>query len=353
MLFTKEQLTGYAKQIFVSLGTTDERAQQVADHLVEANLKGHDSHGVGMIPNYVSSAVNNALHVNNDAEVVKDKGAVLLVDGRFGFGQVVGKQATEFGIARAKELGIACVGSRNNYHLGRIGTYGEQCARAGLVSIHFVNVVGHPPFVSPWGGRDKRLQTNPFCCAVPTKDPLAPVVLDMATSAIALGKVRVANMKGVPVPEGSLFDAEGVPTTDAGAIAAGGSLGPFGQHKGFGLAFICELLGGGLAGEWTMQDTSKQKSVTVNHMLMFIIDPDVFGGAERFQHEVNGMVDWMHSSAPAKGFDRVRIAGEPEREAMAERMANGIPIDDQSLAAIGAAAKKAGLSDAQVATWLT
>ena len=302
MLITQPKLTEFAKQIFIGLGTEPDRALEVADHLVEANLKGHDSHGVGMIPSYVGSAVNNRLQVNADAETVKDKGAVLLVDGRLGFGQVVGRQATDLGIARARELGVACVGSRNNHHLGRIGTYGEHCARAGLVSIHFVNVVGHPPFVSPWGGRDGRMQTNPFCCAVPTDGE--PIVLDMATSAIALGKVRVARMKGVPVPDGALFDAEGVPTNDPMAIGNGGTLGPFGQHKGYGLALVCELLGGALAGEWTMSDIPKQENYTVNNMLMFVIDPDLFGGAGGFRREVEGMAAWLRSSRPAKGFDQ-------------------------------------------------
>ena len=305
MLITTERLTEYAKQIFLALGTENHRAQEVADHLVEANLKGHDSHGVGMIPNYVHGAKNGNLMVNADASVSLDKGSVILVDGNFGYGQVVGKQATEIGIQRAKENGLVCVGSRNNHHLGRIGSYGEQCAAASLVSVHFVNVVGHPPFVSPWGGRDKRLQTNPFCAVVPTAGD--PIVLDMATSSIALGKVRVANMKGVEVPDGSLFDAEGVPTNYAGAIAEGGSLAPFGKHKGYGLAIMCELLGGGLAGEWTMQDTDKQQSRTINHMLTFILDPDVFGGIEGFQREVEGMVDWLHSATPAKEIGRAHV----------------------------------------------
>ncbi len=346
MLIDKAPLTGLATQVFIELGATRERALETAAHLVEANLKGHDSHGVGMIPAYVGSALNNRLQVNADAEVVKDKGAVLLVDGKLGFGQVVGRQATDLGIERARETGIACVGSRNNHHLGRIGTYGEHCARAGMVSVHFVNVVGHPPFVSPWGGRDPRMQTNPFCCTVPTAGE--PIVLDMATSAIALGKVRVASMKGVPVPDDCLFDAEGVPTNDPGAIGSGGTLGPFGKHKGYGLALMCELLGGGLAGEWTMQDVSKQQDYTVNHMLMFIIDPDLFGGLAGFQREVGGMSDWLHSSAPAKGFDKVRLPGEPERESMAERLANGIPIDDQSWVAITRAANRAGMSDEDI-----
>ena len=192
------------------------------------------------------------------------------------------------------------------------------------------------------------MQTNPFCCAIPTEGD--PIVLDMATSAIALGKVRVAAMKGVPVPDGALFDGEGVPTNDPGAIAAGGSLGPFGQHKGYGLALICELLGGGLAGEWTMQDESKQKNFTVNHMLMFVLDPDLFGGVEGFRREVEGMAKWMHSARPAKGFDKVRLPGEPERESMAERTQDGIPIDDQSWKTICDAALKAGMLDTDIAS---
>ncbi|XOV86478.1 MAG: malate/lactate/ureidoglycolate dehydrogenase [Pseudomonadota bacterium] len=346
--YQQELLTRFATRIFECLGTETERALEVAEHLVEANLKGHDSHGVGMIPTYVANARNGTLNVNQDAVVVQDKGAVLLIDGQFGYGQVVGRQATEVAIARARETGMACAGVRNNHHLGRIGAYGEQCVRDGMISVHFVNVVGHPPFVSPWGGRERRIQTNPFCCAVPAGDGYEPIVLDMATSAVAYGKVRVASMKGEPVVEGALFDAAGAPTTDAEAIAAGGSLGPFGKHKGSGLAVICELLAGALVGEWTMQDVSRQQTTTVNHMLMFVIDPDLFGGAKAFYREVAGMVDWLHSSAPARGFDRVQVAGEPERETMAERQENGIPMDEQTLTSIVQAARAAGMDKSDI-----
>ena len=348
MLIAHDKLITFTQAIFSRLSTTEDRARIVAEHLVEANLKGHDSHGVGMIPLYVMTALNQKMNVNADAQLVKDNGAVLLVEGNRGFGQVVGRQATEMGIERAKSLGMACIGSRNNHHLGRIGAYGEQCAAEGLVSIHFVNVVGHPPFVSPWGGRQARLQTNPFCCAVPTESQ--PIVLDMATSAIAMGKVRVAANKGVPVPENCLFDADGVATTDPNTLSQGGTLGPFGMHKGYGLALVCELLGGALAGEWTMQDQSKQQDFTLNHMLMFIINPDVFGGVAAFQREVAGMQQWLHDCEPAKGFDRVRLPGEPERETQAQRLADGIEIDDQTWRGICAAAKRAGLEESEINT---
>ena len=346
MQIEKATLTSFADQILIAAGADAPRAAETAEHLVLANLKGHDSHGVGMIPAYVNNIIAETCKPNADAEVVKDKGSVLLVDGKFGLGQVVGQQATQFGIERAKANGICCVGARNNHHLGRIGTYAETCAAEGMVSVHFVNVVGHDPFVSPWGGRERRLQTNPFCVAVPTTGN--PIVLDMATSAIAMGKVRVAALKGVDVPEGSLFDAEGSPTNDSRILQEGGSLGPFGKHKGYGLAFICELLGGGLAGEWTMQPEHERVGTIVNHMLMFILDPAVFGGLATFQHEVNAMSEFMHSTTPAKGFDKVRLPGEPERDRQAEREANGIPIDDGSWGEICKAAVRAGLNETDI-----
>ena len=346
MLIDAEPLTDFASKIFLSLGATSERAATVASHLVEANLKGHDSHGVGMIPTYVYGAEKGYLKVNQDAVLAQDSGAVMLFDNNFGFGQVVGRQSTEQAIERARSHGMVCAGARNNYHLGRIGTYGELVAEAGLVSLHFVNVVGHPPFVSPWGGRDKRMQTNPFCCAIPTEGD--PVILDMATSAIAYGKARVARMKGDQVPPGSLFDKEGSPSADPAVLEAGGSLAPFGMHKGYGLALICELLGGGLAGEWTMADVGKQKDMTVNHMLTFIVEPDIFGGVANFRREVEAMADWLHAADPAVGVDRVRLPGEPERESKAERLATGIPVDEQSWIGICDAARRAGVEEASI-----
>ena len=175
----------------------------MAEHLVIANLKGHDSHGVGMIPNYVKSMLSELIHPQNDALLTRDNGAVLTFDGNLGFGRVVGMQAMDQGIERAKSHGISCVALGNAAHLGRIGVFAEHCAEAGLISTHYVNVVGHDPMVVAYGGRDRRFITNPFCCAVPRADG-NHVVLDMATTTVAAGKVRVAYMKGEPVPEHSL-----------------------------------------------------------------------------------------------------------------------------------------------------
>jgi hydroxycarboxylate dehydrogenase B len=350
MLIEAPRLTGFVSRIFTAAGATEPRAHAVAHHLVEANLKGHDSHGVGMIPAYVGNIRNGLLQPAAEAQIIRDQGAVLLIDGAMGFGQVVGQQATEMALERVRETGIVCAGVRNCHHLGRIGAYGEQCGEAGYVSIHFVNVVGHAPQVSPFGGRERRMTTNPFCCVVPRPGQY-PLVLDMATSAIALGKVRVAYMKGEPVPAGALVDHEGLATDDAAVMFKEplGSLGPFGGHKGYGLAVMCELLGGALAGEWTAQPGNPRDNTIVNHMLMFVVDPAVFGGPQRFRQEVDDMVAYLHSTTPATGFDRVRVPGEPEQETRAMRLAEGIPIDDNSWSGIVKAAQTVGLDDGDIA----
>jgi hydroxycarboxylate dehydrogenase B len=349
MLIKPDTLRRFVTEVFVSAGAAEATASDVAHHLVEANLKGHDSHGVGMTPAYVRNIRVGHLHPNAHANVVRDSGAVLLVDGQFGFGQVVGREATDLAIERVKTTGVVCLGLRNAHHLGRIGAYGERCGRAGFVSVHFVNVVGHEPQVSPWGGRERRMTTNPFCCVVP-RDGDEPVVLDMATSAIALGKVRVAHFKGTRIEDGALVDSQGEPTNDPSVMYREpfGALGPFGKHKGYGLALMCELLGGALAGEWTAQPARERAGTIVNHMLTFVFDPAAFGNRAAFQQEVFAMVDYIHSTTPARGFDKVRVPGDPERESLAARNRQGIDIDDNSWSGILDAARHAGIADARI-----
>lgn len=349
MQISADKLTAFISRIFVTAGASAAFADEVAVHLVAANLKGHDSHGIGMTPAYVHNIRTDLLKVDAEAAVIRDNGAVMVVDGQFGFGQVVGRQAADIAIERVRDTGVVCMGVRNCHHLGRIGTYAEHCAAQGLVSLHMVNVVGHDPQVSPWGGRERRMTTNPFACAVPRADA-PPVVLDMATSAVALGKVRVAYNAGNRVPEGALVDHEGAPTTNPAVMYEEpfGALGPFGKHKGYGLAVMCELLGGALAGEWTAQPENHRSHHIVNHMFMCVVDPQAFGGVDKFQAEVDAMVDYLHSTTPAKGFDKVRVPGEPERESMALREADGIPIDDATWTGVLKAAEAAGLSTDEI-----
>lgn len=351
MLINHQQLARFVAEIFIRFDATAASAEEVAEHLVAANLKGHDSHGVGMVPAYVGNIRSGKLDVQAHARVAHDKGAVLLVDGQMGFGQVVGREAVDFALERVVDTGIVCMGVRNCHHLGRIGTYGERAGAAGYISLHFVNVVGHSPLVSPFGGRERRMSTNPFCCVVPQPSG-PPIVLDMATSTIAQGKVRVAHMQGVPVPEGALLDHQGTPTTDPSVMFTEpqGALSHFGKHKGYGLALMCELLGGGLAGEWTAAQASHEREgfSIVNHMLMLVVDPDLFGGASAFGHEVETMVEYLHATSPAAGVDRVMVPGEPEIVSMQTRTADGVPVDDNTWASILKSAQVAGMSEADI-----
>jgi uncharacterized oxidoreductase len=349
MIISAGSLTQLLTLILQRAGVESERARICAEHLVTANLKGHDSHGVGMAPSYVNWIRAGKLVPNARPKVIQDRGAVMVVDGQFGLGQPVARETMELAIGRAKEIGIACVALRNSCHIGRIGAYGEQCADAGLVSMHHVNVVGAGPTVAPFGGREARMLTNPYCCAVPRRSG-EHIVLDFATSAVAMGKLRVAFMNGEAAPAGALVDAEGRPTTDPRTFyrsEARSLLLPFGLHKGGGMQILCELLGGALAGGWTMQPGSNRAfGAAVNNMLSVLIDPEAFGEGAAFEAEAEAMLDYIRTTAPAEGFDRVRLPGDPERESAASRLTEGIPIDDATWAQILEVATSVGLDEA-------
>jgi hydroxycarboxylate dehydrogenase B len=339
-----DTLRDYAYTIWLSAGSSPREAELVAEHLVLANLSGHDSHGVGMIPRYVASLADGRLRLNRHAQIVRDTGAVLTIDGQQGFGQVVGYEAMEHGIERAGRLGVCALALRGAHHLGRIGHWAEQCARAGFVSFHFVNVAGDP-FVAPFGGIDRRIGTNPFCAAYPRAGQ-PPLVLDFATSGIAYGKTRVAYNKGLPVGPGYLIDHTGAPTVDPKVMheTPFGSLLPFGGHKGYGLAMMCEILAGSLSGGYTTHESTIETSnAIINCMLSVILDPNVFD-APAAQAEVDTFVDWVRASPLAAGTERIQLPGEPERVRRAELDAYGVPVDAATWRQIAEAAERSGMS---------
>src|SRR6185436_18300615 len=231
MIATAAALTAIVHRIVEQGGSAAREAELVATHLVEANLRGHDSHGVGMIPRYIDNLVAGALKPNQHVSVARDIGTFLQLDGNGGYGQVAGYEAMNLAIARARETGMVASGLSHAHHIGRIGHWAEQCAAAGLVSIHFVNVLSRP-IVAPWGGRDARIGTNPFCVGIP-RPGKEPIVLDFATSKIAQGKTRVAFNKGQELEPGTIIDDRGEPTTNPRytVIEPLGALLPFGEHK--------------------------------------------------------------------------------------------------------------------------
>jgi uncharacterized oxidoreductase len=339
-VFQKEPLTRAIEAIVSAGGSEPREARMVAANLVTANLMGHDSHGVGMIPRYVDSLLEGGLSVNQHPKVQVDAGALLALDGCQGYGQVIGAEATEMAIERTRRHGSCILTIARAHHLGRIGAWGEMAAAQGLISINFVNVISRA-IVAPYGGADARFGTNPVCIAIPLPGE-APFVLDMATSAVAQGKVRVAHNKGEKVSPEWLIDNHGNPTSEAryGVVEPFGALRTFGLHKGYGLALACELLGGALTGGGTSHSDDRSKRRVWNSMLSILIDPARLDGNGLFERETTEFLLSLRKSPVAPGFDKLRIAGDPERETRARRQKDGIAVDSTTWEEIRSAAAK-------------
>lgn len=335
-------------RILAAAGSAPPEAEQVAANLVLANLSGHDSHGVGMLPRYVYAVAEGGLVPNASVKINLDAGAMLALDGQHGYGQIVGVQAMELGIARAKQHGSCILSLASAHHLGRIGHFAEMAVAQGLVAMHFVNVLSRP-VVAPWGGSDGRFGTNPCCIGVPLAGA-EPFILDFATSRVAQGKMRVAYYKRERVPPGHLIDEHGAPTDDPGVVVVPqsnglfGALMTFGEHKGYGMAVACELLGGALTGGGTWHRPADTARTVLNGMLVVLIDPAKLGTQASFEQEAKAFIDWLRQSPPGAGCDAVQIAGEPERKARATREREGIWLDDATWNEIVEAGRKVGVT---------
>ncbi len=343
-----EPLTAAIKALVRGFGSDAREVDLVTDNLIQANLTGHDSHGIGMLPKYSEAFVEGGLKANAHVKTTLDGGAMLRLDGQAGFGQVIGHEAMELGIARAKQFGSCIVALGNSHHLCRIGAWAEMAIAANLISVHFTNVISRP-IVAPFGGGDARFGTNPFTVGIPVPGG-EPILLDFATSVMAQGKARVAYNKGEQMPPGRLIDDKGNPTTDPkfAVVEPTGAIVTFGEHKGFGLAVVCELLGGALAAGMACHEPATGKKRVLNGMLTILFDPARLSDGAMFAGEMNGFIDWVKASPAQAGFDRVRLAGEPERETRAKRLAQGIPVDETSWGDILKAAERLKVDPAVV-----
>jgi hydroxycarboxylate dehydrogenase B len=335
------RLHDIAERVFSAAGSEPEEARLIADHLIEANLRGHDSHGVGLIPGYLQRLAGGTVFANRKGRVVNENGSLIVYDGERAWGQIAAREATMLGIAKARDTGVAVVALRNPHHIGRVGTYGEICAGAGMVSFHFVNVTDTRPAVAPWRGSDARFSTNPVCIAIPGPEPERPIILDMATSVVAMGKVRVARNKGEEMKPGMLLDGEGKPTTDPGAMYGQrrGALLTVGEHKGYALAFVCEMLAGALCGSGTMRPERQGRNTATNGMLMIVIDPSRLVDRDWLREEIAAMTAYITASPPRNPAEPVLIPGDPERLTRAERIKNGVPVDDETWRELTVAAR--------------
>jgi len=335
-------LQAWIVSVFRALGSRSEEAVLAAEHLVGANLAGHDSHGVAMIPLYVDACQAGFLKLNQDIDIVVDTGSMVIADGRQGVGQSVAHQAMAVAIERAREHGIALLGLRNAHHIGRIGHWSEQAIDAGLVAIHFTNAMAQTPVVAPHGGAEARFVTNPFTVGIPRRDG-EPIVLDFATSGIAHGKARVAMNAGKAVPAGTVIDAAGQPCLDPRVLFEPpiGALKTFAEHKGHALAMVCELLGAAMIGGVTGRDVHLPKVPgVINNMLAILFDPARLGTAESFEREASGFIAWVQSARRdevGEALGGILMPGDPERLSRNAR-ARTIPLDDGTLDALATAA---------------
>ena len=348
-----QQLETFIAAIFAGLGCPAPEAAAIGRYLTRSNLMGHDSHGVVRAPVYARWFEEGNVFPGREPKILTETPALAVVDGQRGFGQTMGPYATRLGIEKARAMGLAAISLRNSGHVGRIGDFAEMAAEAGLVSIHFVTAHG-TIITAPFGGVERRFSTAPYCVGVPRAGQ-EPIVLDFATSMVAEGKCLVASYGGTPLPAGALVTPEGELSSDPyqiyGETARGegarmyrqgkGAIRAFGDHKGSGLALICELLGGALTGT----GATKDGSAFANGMFSIFVDPARLDVEDFFDADVKRYVDFVKSAKPMPGVSEVLTPGEPERIARADRLKNGVPLSDDAWEAIKATARKYGVAE--------
>lgn len=343
-----DRLCDLTTAIFRGAGCEPAEAARIADHLVEANLVGHDSHGVIRVPSYVQWLKTGKVVANRTLQVVIDNEVLAVVDGQFGFGQTIGEQAMQLGIDKSAKHGVAVIALRNVGHLGRIGDWPLMAARAGKLSLHFVNTSGAGILVAPFGGIHRRLSANPIAAGVPVPGG-PPLILDMSACTIAEGKIRVALNKGVPVPENCIIDSQGRPTTDPRVFYADppGAILSIAGHKGYGLGVICEVLAGALTGGGCSNPANAGR--VVNGMLSIFLDRSFFQTEPAFAEEIQRFIAWVKSSATTTPGGAILMPGEIEERTKAQRQRDGIELDATTWGQLADTARAVGVNAAQVA----
>jgi hydroxycarboxylate dehydrogenase B len=345
-----QNLQSIVGNIFERLGVPPLAAAQVAQHLVEANLFGHDSHGLLRVAQYCQAIENGEVDPTGCPKVIRESMSGAVVDGARAFGQVAARFAMDIAINKAARGGIAAVTVFNCYHSGRLGAYSAMAADAGMIGIVMVNAGGGGQSVVPFGGSQRRLATNPFSIAAPTSGEF-PLVLDVATSMAPEGKIRDYALRGAKLPEGWIVDSNGHPTCDPqdfyqqppGALLPLG--GPVG-HKGFGLALMIDILAGALSGA----GCCRQENVPARDgVLLIALDVEQFTDRVRFYEQVRELVAYIKACPPAPGFEEVLVPGETEFREAQQRRRSGITIDENIWQKFSALANQLGatnLSDA-------
>ena len=347
MKIAHNRLRPFITDIFTKAGCTPAESTRIASHLVEANLVGHDSHGVIRVPPYMQWLKAGKVLAGKSIHIAFENDAIAVVDGQLGFGQTIGEQAVQLGIDKCQKHGVAVVALRNSGHLGRIGDWPLQAAQAGLLSLHFVNTTGAGILVAPFGGTQRRLSANPIAAGIPI-DGAPPIMLDISACTIAEGKIRVALNKGVQVPEACIIDAQGKPTTDPKVFYANppGAILPIAGHKGYGLAMLCEIFAGALTGGGCSNPANADK--VLNGMLSIYLDSTFFQKDAEFAAEIKRFIAYVKSSAKVSPDGEILMPGDIEERTKAQRSRDGIDIDATTWSQLVETAKSVGLSAPEV-----
>ncbi len=338
MKIAHERLKNLVSAIFAAAGCKAPEHERIAHYLVEANLVGHDSHGVIRVPIYIKWLREGKVLANQELRVLFENEVMAVTDGQFGFGQTMAAKAMALGLAKVRRHGMAVVALRNPGHVGRVGDWAEMAARVGAISLLFVNTGGMGILVAPHGGIERRLSANPVAAGIPLKDR-PPLIWDISTSTVAEGKIKVALNKGVPVPDNCIIDSLGRPTNDPKVFYGPppGAILPFGGHKGFGLGMIAEVLAGALTGNGCSNPANADR--LTNGMLAILLDPEAFQSGDAFSAEVNRFIDYVKTSTTVTPDGEILMPGEIEERNRLRRRREGIDLDDTTWGQIAATAQ--------------
>ncbi len=343
--FAASDLLEFAANMLRAGGLDDAEARIVAGSLIDANLRGHDSHGVMRIPYYLDQVAKGELIPDATFTVLRETPALVVADGHWGFGRTQAGRLLERLVPKAKSAGLAAGTLVQCGHIGRLGEYCEIAAHEGLVAQIMVNTHGHARRVAPPGGTAPRLGTNPIAFGIPNGD--APIILDFGTSATAEGKVRVKRIAGQSCPEGWLLDSTGQPTCDPATLYGDppGTIRPFGgdqAYKGFGLGLMVEIFAGALSGGPCI----REKPITQlgNCVFMQLLDPELFAGVDHFGREVAELIEFVRGCPRAQGCETITLPGDPERATLHQRRERGIPFDEGNWRQLCERAKSLGIA---------
>ena len=343
-VFDVNQLKSIGKCIFQTVGSAQTEAEIVAGLLANANLIGHDSHGVIRIPQYLNLIETGQIILNNKIEILRQTKSSAVINGNWGFGQVIASQAMNLAIEKAQLSSVSTVTVQSCNHVGRLADYAQIAANQNLIAMLTVNNHGGGTRVAPWGGSEGRLSTNPICFAIP-RESSEPILVDITTSVVAEGKVRVKRNRNEELPEGWIVDSNGNPTNNPNDLYESpmGAILPFGGkvgHKGFALSMVVDILSGALSGAGCSRESPEKLG---NAIFMTLFDISSFVPIEEFYQDIDNFVDWIKSAKLAPGFTEITIPGEPEDHTKQKRQKEGIFIEEKTWQQIEESAKKVGV----------